>query len=108
MTLISKIKVITLEGCPKCKELKDTLAKEGINFHEIDCENNPTFCDNLESISKQETYPMIMVHHDGEVFLIHTTNNSEELGKTIGSGKDYYRLPVFSVQNMVQTLKNIK
>lgn len=104
----NSIKVITLEGCNRCKELKDLLAKEGINFHEIGCEDNPTFCDNLELISKQEVYPMIMIHHEGETFLIHTTDKNDELGQTIGSGKDYYRKPVLTVQNMVQTLKNIK
>lgn len=103
----NNIKVITIDGCPRCKQVKEQLQLANIEFYEIDCENNATFCDDLESTSKQDMYPMIMVQQNGETFLIHTTDKLEELGKTILHHRDFYRKPTFTIEDMVNTLKTI-
>jgi glutaredoxin len=102
----NSLKLVTLTGCPKCKELKELLKKSNTFFQEVSCEQDPTFCDNLEAMSSQDHYPMALIEASEKIILIHTTEDSKELGKTIPIDKNFFRIPVYGMENMSTTIKN--
>lgn len=53
------ITLYTLKTCDKCKQLKDGLDKNGIEYHNIYMEDYGMLADMIEKLYRCEKYPMV-------------------------------------------------
>ncbi len=77
------IKILILEGCNKCKKLKEALDDSGIKYATIVCEDDTPICDQVEDLTGVYQYPMV-VHTDefGSITdIFYVTDNYEDVGK---------------------------
>lgn len=56
----SVIRVFALETCDKCKELKNGLDKNNIQYQYINISKNDKLGDKLEEVYKCTSYPMVL------------------------------------------------
>jgi glutaredoxin len=54
------ITLYTLKTCDKCKQLKDGLDKNGINYNNIYMEDYGMLADRIEKLYRCEKYPMVI------------------------------------------------
>lgn len=59
------IKIYTMKNCPYCKDLKDMLNKDNINFEEVDIEldENKDEIEKVFEVSGVESVPIARVHN---------------------------------------------
>lgn len=78
------IKIYILEGCDKCKKLKSTLDKLNIKYNCITCEESPNACDQIESITGVDMYPIVDL---GKTFyiLLRNTMTSVKRKRSMGT-----------------------
>ena len=77
------IKILILEGCNKCKKLKEALDNSNIQYATIVCEDDTPICDQVEDLTGVYQYPMV-VHTDefGSITdIFYVTDNYEDVGK---------------------------
>ena len=77
------IKILILEGCNKCKKLKEALDNSNIEYTTIVCEDDTPICDEVEDLTGVYQYPMV-VHTDefGSITdIFYVTDNYEDVGK---------------------------
>ncbi len=57
------IRIYTLTKCPYCKDLKDKLTNEGIEFQEynMDLSENEEIFDKLYEVTGSDSFPMVQV-----------------------------------------------
>jgi glutaredoxin len=100
--------IATLKDCNRCGKLKSELTSIGINFQEIDCESFPDFCDRLESVTKTYKYPMIISGTGNTRELHYVTDVYQDL-KLLNEQRSVYILkPYFSLEQMIENLKQKK
>ncbi len=64
LKLMKNIKIYTTSYCPFCVAAKDLLKSKGMEFEEIDVENDPDLREKLSQEHDYRTVPMIFI--DGE------------------------------------------
>jgi len=62
-----KIMIYTISGCPHCEELKDFLRKRGVEFEDIDVEENDEVAEEIIEKTGQNGFPVIDI--DGEIII---------------------------------------
>jgi glutaredoxin len=82
---MNKIKLLLLEDCKRCKNLKDHLNKKGIDYDYEVCKSDTEICDSIEDMIGCSNYPIVLKLNSlyniiEEVAYI--TDNYEEVGKT--------------------------
>jgi glutaredoxin len=55
---MSKVKLLVLPDCIRCKALKNKLEYFNTKFEYISCDDDPEMCDLVEDLSGNNTYPM--------------------------------------------------
>lgn len=58
--------LFTMKGCPHCKDLKDKLIDESIDFVERDIEEHSDEFDLFVEVTENEYVPAFMIITDGE------------------------------------------
>lgn len=105
---LPSVLLLILNGCNKCKKLKESLEIENISTHSIDCDNDPSICDDLENQTNTSTYPMALTEH-GSLEMIHYIAESYEDLKNKDVIKNNYILkPYASLELMIENLKTKK
>lgn len=58
------VKIYTIENCPYCRELKNLLTNEGIEYTEVDVnkDENQVEFDKIYEVSKCNDVPMILIN----------------------------------------------
>jgi len=100
--------IATLKDCNRCSKLKSELTSIGINFQEIDCESFPDFCDKLEDVTKTYRYPMIIKNAGNTRELHYVTDSYQDLKLSNDKGSVYILKPYFSLEQMIENLKQTK
>ena len=102
------IKLVTLEGCGRCENLKSRMLKERINYYFTTCEENPGNCDNLEALVGEANYPMILLtNSSGAIFeVLFIANSYERLSEGAKNSGDILCIPNHSIDNMIIYVKN--
>ena len=77
---MEKIKVYSTEWCPDCKRSKAFLNEHGIEYEEINIEDNPDAAKKVQEINNGNRSVPTIVFPDGKV-LVEPSN--EELGKAL-------------------------
>ncbi|MFA5855820.1 MAG: glutaredoxin domain-containing protein [Candidatus Pacearchaeota archaeon] len=63
-TNMNKIITYTLSWCPHCKELKDYLSEENIEYEDIDVENNEDAAEDIIEKTGQDGFPIILINEE--------------------------------------------
>lgn len=103
-----KIQLITLLDCKKCANLKKQLTDSNIIFGYTNCEDNPNQCDSLETLLGIEEYPMVLItdKHDKILEILYKAKSYDTLGKNKDFDGGVLGIPLYSVDSMVQYIKN--
>lgn len=59
---MSTVKVFTIESCPYCKTIKSKLDAEGIEYKEVDADENEEIFEKLSEKSGSDDVPMVVVN----------------------------------------------
>lgn len=101
------IKVVTLEGCDKCRSFKEELTKANILYDFTTCEKNGEICDSLESATNSAHYPMVMLSKsNNEVFeIIFLAEKHSQLAEGAKSSGGITYIPMYSTDNILNYVK---
>ena len=84
------IKVLILEGCSRCKKMKEALDENKIEYLTIVCEDDTSFCDEVEDLTGVYQYPMVVHNNDfGSITdIFYVTDKYDHVGKlrTLSNG----------------------
>ena len=64
------VRVLTLSDCDYCIWLKSELDSCGISYVDIDANQHSDFSDEIEKKFGTDSYPMVFIEKDREVFII--------------------------------------
>jgi hypothetical protein len=102
-----KIRLVALEGCSKCRKIKTLLDQSNINYDCVYCENNSNLCDYLEDTINTTSYPIINFMDNDEITtILYIGESYEELNKEKELNGGIVGIPMYSIDNMVQYIKN--
>jgi len=78
-----KVVLATLKGCSSCEKLKSILSQNNIKFVEVPCDEDPGMCDQLENLTKNSKYPMVIIKDKTKNldYVYFTSFDYNELGK---------------------------
>lgn len=80
---MDKIKLLLLEGCKVCENLKNELNKKNIYYDYQICESDTEICDSIEDITGCSKYPIVLKLNNSIIKEInYITDNYEEIGKS--------------------------
>lgn len=104
-----KIVVASLSGCGTCKELKDTLIQNNIQFVDVPCDKDPQLCDQIESITKSAKYPMVVIKDltQNLDYIYFKNFNYNELGKENIIDSKIRTVGFFSNQEILNKIKSL-
>lgn len=102
------VKIVMLGGCGKCANLKQMFSNAGINYHFSTCDDDPENCDNLEALTDEIAYPMVLLtKSNGAIFeVLHTTNSYERLSEGPRNKGDILCIPYRSIEEIFMHVKN--
>lgn len=104
----NKILLVTLSSCKTCKETKRALDEYGIAYKEISCEEDPSVCDELESLTNTSRYPMAIVKNltqkNDTIYFI--TNDYNQIGKENRIDDKVNTIGVFSSHGIINSILN--
>ena len=97
------IKLLILDGCNKCKKVKEALDKKGIEYSTIVCEDDTSICDEVEDLTGVYQYPMI-IHTDEfgsikDIFYI--TDEYDKIGKLRKLALGVTGLGFYSIEQLI-------
>ena len=106
---MSKVKFLVLEGCSKCKALKNKLNYFGNSFKYYPCDGADDFCDKIESLTGVETYPMMVVFdiNNNIKEVLYFTEDYNKVGKKIQLAEGVTGFPVYSIDQMVDYITKL-
>lgn len=83
----------TMKGCPHCKDFKDLLIKEGIEFYERDIDTYSEEYDTFSKIVENDLIPafMILESHGEDIksYLYAPDRNYDELSEAVNIIKEH-------------------
>jgi glutaredoxin len=98
----NKLEVYILKGCDKCKKLKATLDSSKIDYDSIPCEEYPNMCDNIESITGVDSYPIVNLY--GKILYI--AEKHSDIGKIKVLSENLSTKGMYSIDNIIDAIKN--
>lgn len=100
----NNLTLVVINGCDKCKKLSETLNKFSIQYNKISCDESPSFCDLLESITKTCTYPILLLETFEGNILYYVAEKADQL-KLNNTKKGIYILkPYATLDGMIQAI----
>jgi len=97
------IKLLVLEGCNKCKSLKESLDTKGIEYSTIICEDDTPICDEVEDLTDIYQYPMVL-HTDqfGSITdIFYITDEYDKIGKLRKLSLGVTGLGFYSIEQLI-------
>ena len=97
----TNLQIYILEGCDKCKKLKNTLDSLKIEYEATPCEDYPNMCDNIEDITGVDSYPIVNL--EGKIFYI--AENYSDINKIIIISENISTMGMYSIDNIIDAIK---
>lgn len=97
------IKLLILDGCNKCKKVKEALDKKGIEYSTIVCEDDTSICDEVEDLTGIYQYPMVL-HTDefGSITdIFYITDEYDKIGKLRKLSLGVTGLGFYSIEQLI-------
>ena len=97
------IKLLLLEGCKKCKKLKDELDSNGIQYGLIVCDQDTAICDEVEDLTGMYQYPIIIYTNDfGSITnIFYVTDKFDDIGKLKELANGVTGLGFYSIDQLI-------
>ena len=99
---MKKIKILTLQGCEVCAKLKSKLTTCGLQYDETVCGRHNQFCDEIEHITKCETYPIVILNHS---LILCLTDDYSMIGQYKKISNNTQVAYTHSIDNMLEFIK---
>jgi glutaredoxin len=97
----TKLEIYVLEGCDKCKKLKQKLDSLKIEYEVTPCEQYPNMCDNIEDITGVDSYPIANLN--GKIFYI--AESYSNIGKIKIISENISTVGMYSIDNIVDAIQ---
>lgn len=100
------IKLLILEGCNKCKKVKESLDENKIEYSILVCDNDTPICDEVEDLTGVYQYPMILNTNEyGDITSIfYVTDKYDEVGKLRNLSNEVTGLGFYSIEQLISYL----
>jgi glutaredoxin len=100
------IKILILEGCNKCKKLKESLDSSNVEYATIVCKDDTPICDEVEDLTGIYQYPMaIYVDDFGSITnVFYVTDKYEDVGKLRKLSLGVTGLGFYSIEQLISYL----
>ena len=97
------IRLFVLEGCTKCKKLKEALDEKGIEYNKVECDDDSTICDDLEDLTGIFQYPMLAHVDDlGSITnVLYITDKYNQVGKLTELAIGVTGLGFYSIDQLI-------
>ena len=101
---MKKVMFLVLEGCFRCKALKNKLDYLQNSFRFYSCDGDDTLCDQAESLSGVNTYPMaVLLDINNDIKeIVYFTEDYTKVGKKEVVVDGVTKVGVHSVDQLVE------
>lgn len=95
---------LVLEGCSRCKALKNKLDFLQNSFRFYSCDGDDDLCDQAENLSGVDTYPMaVLLDPDNTIKeIVYFTEDYDKVGKKEEVVDGVTKIGVYSVDQLVE------
>lgn len=95
---------LVLEGCSRCKALKNKLDFLQNSFRFYSCDGDDDLCDQAENLSGVDTYPMaVLLDTDNTIKeIVYFTEDYDKVGKKEEVVEGVTKIGVYSVDQLVE------
>lgn len=95
---------LVLEGCSRCKALKNKLDFLQNSFRFYSCDGDDDLCDQAENLSGVDTYPMaVLLDTDNTIKeIVYFTEDYDKVGKKEEVVEGITKIGVYSVDQLVE------
>lgn len=99
----NKVTFLVLEGCSRCKALKNKLDFFHNSFKYYSCDGDNDLCDQAESLAGVNTYPMaILLDTNNQIKeIVYFTEDYDKVGKKEQVIDGVVRIGVYSTDQLV-------
>ena len=106
--MINNLTVVTLDGCEFCNKFKGILNNENIRFKELVCDKDPGFCNDVESYTGCDMYPMVIINtSSGLRITMCLTNDYQKINTTKQLNDKNGIIYLHSINTMLDYIKKI-
>lgn len=101
---MKKTMFLVLEGCSRCKALKNKLDFLQNSFRFYSCDGDDDLCDQAENLSGVDTYPMaVLLDTDNTIKeIVYFTEDYDKVGKKEEVVEGVTKIGVYSVDQLVE------
>lgn len=101
---MKKTMFLVLEGCSRCKALKNKLDFLQNSFRFYSCDGDDDLCDQAENLSGVDTYPMaVLLDTDNTIKeIVYFTEDYDKVGKKEEVVEGITKIGVYSVDQLVE------
>jgi hypothetical protein len=101
---MKKVMFLVLEGCSRCKALKNKLDYFHNSFKFYSCDGQDDLCDQAENLAGVETYPMaILLDTNNSIKeIVYFTDDYNKVGKKEQITEGVTKIGVYSVDQLVE------
>lgn len=101
---MAKVKLLVLDGCSRCKALKNKLDYLKTSFTYINCDDDPEICDHVEELSGVNMYPMAIVFdvNDQVQEIVYFAEDYNMIGKKHKLADGVTAYCVYSIDQLVE------
>lgn len=101
-----EIKVLVLDGCSYCEELKEELEAIGLQPMYLDANKETQLADYVEAILDTLNYPIIKIEQPVDTYFLFRPNKLKQVGK-VSIGLNNYKIGCLSINDMVKNVVDL-
>jgi hypothetical protein len=98
------IKILSIDTCKRCINLKESLNKKGIFYISEDCSGDNSVCDAIENLTNTELYPIVLIMESNTKInhIVFLTTDYNRLGKKETLGSNIIGIPMHSMDQLIE------
>lgn len=106
---MTKIKLLLLENCSRCEQIKKQLGKNYIYYDYEICNSDTEICDSIEELIGCSNYPIVLKIRDNRHIeeIIYITNDYNQIGKNINLNNKIKGKAFYSIDKLIEYVINL-